>query len=383
MAQNIAPAQTANSLKRKSPPASQERPSAAVKYTNATKKPGFSDGDGVEQDCQVEEDKKVSDDGQDEENGKSHDETETDSYNSNSDDEERHQPRVVAGPMSPPRRQAKFPGFNKAMELVLLKGLDAIKPFNAQYGETAEAWARVVRYLKDDDDKERARGKEARFELVNARNCKERWAALSMEYAAIAAKNLRDSGTNPTIDARYIELQEPYIYEQSCLDGKKAKKSRKHHAQAQAVLNKTNEDCLLAASRTGPVQGRTVEEQETALDQATDEDPPLQFSAGFLSGPESDTSQSTNTNSQHRPSRTPGKKKRALAVMVTDQLTLAAEIMRDQLEHNNQHLALLREERKERRKAEEARIQREEAWSRDQLASQERQHDTIAKLIEA
>ncbi|KAK3805231.1 MAG: hypothetical protein J3R72DRAFT_499875 [Linnemannia gamsii] len=249
--------------------------------------PGFSDGDGVDQDSQDEEAEGVSDDEQDEENEESRDEMEMDSNKSNSDDEEENQPRVVAEPMAPPRRQAKFPGFNKAMELVLLKGLNAVKPFGAQHGTTVEAWARVVQYLKDDDDKERAKGKENRFSLVNVRNCKERWVALSAEYAAIAAKSLRDSGTNSTIDARYTELQDAYLYEQSCLDAKKARKSNRHHTQAQAVLNRTNGDRLMVASRTGPVQRRTIEGQGTALDQPMDEDPPLQFNAGFLSGTES------------------------------------------------------------------------------------------------
>jgi hypothetical protein len=173
--------------------------------------------------------------------------------------------------------------------LCSLKALNAVKPFGAQYGEKAEAWARVARYLKEDDDKERGRGKEARFGLVNVRNCKEKWNALSAEYASIAARSLRDSGTNPIVDARYIELEEAYLYEQSCLNTKTAKKSKRYHAQTQAVLNKTNGDRLLVASRTGPVQGWTVEGQEIASDLPMEEDPPLRFSTGSLSGTESDT----------------------------------------------------------------------------------------------
>ncbi|KAF9147370.1 hypothetical protein BG015_011016 [Linnemannia schmuckeri] len=406
-----APAQAANTLKRKSPPVFSERPSATVKRTVAAKiyahaphselhpdtlaflqQPGTLDGDGIGQDNQDEEDDYQGEDHEEEEEDEeSCDETETNSSRSDADDEvEEEQPQLHAEPMAPPRRQLKFPGFNKAMELVLLKGLNAVKPFGAQYGETADAWARVVRYLKEDDDKERARGKEARFDLVNARNCKEKWLALSAEYAAMAAKSLRDSGTNPTIDARYTELQEAYLYEQTCLNTKKEKKSRRHHAQAQATLNKTNGEHLMVASRTGPVRGRTVEGQQTALAHSSCEDLPLQLSAGFLSGTESDASQSTSTSSQHKPPRTPGMKKRAMGVMVTNQLTLAAEAMKDQREHNNQHLAFLREDREERRKTEEARIQREEARIQREEARiqreealKERQQDTITKLIEA
>ncbi|KAG0316135.1 hypothetical protein BGZ97_007358 [Linnemannia gamsii] len=291
MAQNTTPAQATNPLKRKNPPPPQERSSAAVKRTTTTtteiyahappselhsetmaflQEPGF-DGDSVEQNSQDEEDKEVSEDGQVEENEEGREETETDSDKSRSGDKEGHQPHAVAEPMGPYRRQAKFPSFNKAMEL------------------KAEAWARVARYLKEDDDKERGRGKEARFGLVNVRNCKEKWNALSAEYASIAARSLRDSGTNPIVDARYIELEEAYLYEQSCLNTKTAKKSKRYHAQTQAVLNKTNGDRLLVASRTGPVQGWTVEGQEIASDLPMEEDPPLRFSTGSLSGTESDT----------------------------------------------------------------------------------------------
>jgi hypothetical protein len=83
-------------------------------------------------------------------------------------------------------------------------------------------------------------------------------------------------------------------------------------------------------------------------------------------------------------------RKRALDVIITEQLTLAAEAMRYQLEYNKQHLAFLREEREEWRKAEEARIRREELRirreelriRREETSLRDRQ-DIIAKLIEA
>ncbi|KAF8945819.1 hypothetical protein BGZ47_001896 [Haplosporangium gracile] len=80
-----------------------------------------------------------------------------------------------------------------------LKTLDAVRPFGIQHGQTGAAWSRAVQYLKDHDDKERAKGRSAVFDDVNPRVCHARWKNLSREYAEHEAAMLRATRVNPQI----------------------------------------------------------------------------------------------------------------------------------------------------------------------------------------
>ncbi|KAF9917205.1 hypothetical protein FBU30_000883 [Linnemannia zychae] len=114
----------------------------------------------------VEDAEGLSNDGENEVNEKSSEEIATDMDSkvntpeeAEEEEEARSQSPTSLVPMESLRRQIKFPVFNKEMELVLLKATNTVKPFSAPYGKTAGAWAQVVQYLKDDDEKERAKGR--------------------------------------------------------------------------------------------------------------------------------------------------------------------------------------------------------------------------------
>ncbi|KAK3811562.1 MAG: hypothetical protein J3R72DRAFT_480791 [Linnemannia gamsii] len=71
---------------------------------------------------------------------------------------------------TPQLRATTFNGFkDPAHELLLLKALDTVRPFGIQHGKTGAAWSRVVQYLRDYDDKERADGRPTVFDDVNPR----------------------------------------------------------------------------------------------------------------------------------------------------------------------------------------------------------------------
>ncbi|KAF9916934.1 hypothetical protein FBU30_001072 [Linnemannia zychae] len=360
MAQNITPMKEANHLKRKIPPAPQERDSSAVKRpltstkrllastkrllsstkyqsasTNTSSNESHSDYNGIERNSKVEDAEELSSDEENKSNeGSKGRVTRTNSKeNIPGEDVERRQSSTAIASTEPLRRQIKFPGFNKEMELVLLKAINSINPFSAPYGKTADAWAHVVLYLKDDDEKGRAKGREPWFDMVNVRNCKERWLVLSEEYAVLS-ESLRESDTIPIIDARYIELEKAYLYEQDCLSAKRSRKNRRYHSQA--IYNKSSSGNMILSHWA---------EQQEKQDKSSNDGHYIHFNSGFLSGTESDTSQSNFTSSQQRLLK---HQKQTKNIDVTSQLTLA-------MEYSKQHLDFLREEGEKQRKAEESR----------------------------
>ncbi|KAG9070780.1 hypothetical protein KI688_008320 [Linnemannia hyalina] len=140
---------------------------------------------------------------------------------------------------TPQPRATTFNGFkDPAHELLLLKALDAVRPFGIQHGQTRAAWSRVVQYLKDYDDKERAEGRPTVFDDVNPCVCQARWKNLSSEYAEHEAAMLRATGVNPQIADRLKYMQPVYEFEQACRKTADDNKDKRHRKKARTESNR-------------------------------------------------------------------------------------------------------------------------------------------------
>ncbi|KAF9921177.1 hypothetical protein FBU30_008849, partial [Linnemannia zychae] len=225
MSQNVTSAKETNHLKRKNPPVPQERISIAAKRPitstkrsltstkrsltstkrslNCTKRPSPTmtstysssnelqfDDTSLKQNNIVEDAVGLSNDGENEVNEKSSKEIATDMDSkvnipeeAEEEEEAESQSPTSLVPIESLRRQIKFPGFNKEMELVLLKAINTVKPFSAPYAN---------------------------------------------------GESSQDCNIDLTVDTRYIELQKAYLFEQDCINSKKARKNRRYHAQTHA-----------------------------------------------------------------------------------------------------------------------------------------------------
>ncbi|KAG0011053.1 hypothetical protein BGZ82_003179, partial [Podila clonocystis] len=139
-----------------------------------------------------------------------------------------------------------FNGFkDPAHEIVLLKALDVVRPFGAQHGQTASAWLRVVWYLKDHDDKERAAGRPTMFNDVNSRVCQARWKTLSHEYSDFEDDMVIASGVNPQITDHLKHIQPVYKFEKSCKKASDENKDKRQCKKAQTESNRVDGEHLL------------------------------------------------------------------------------------------------------------------------------------------
>ncbi|KAG0010695.1 hypothetical protein BGZ81_002606 [Podila clonocystis] len=236
-----------------------------------------------------------------------------------------------------------FNGFKDAAhELLLLKALDVVRPFGVQHGQTGAAWLRVVRYLKDHDNKERDEGRPTVFDGVNPRVCQARWKNLSREYAEHEADMKAATGVNPQITDRLKHIQPVYEFEQACKQTADDNKDIWQCKKARTESNRVAGEFLLERSRTGPAH--------------VPSDSP-QLTQGFLSGTESESSVSIVSN--YSP-RTPGMRKRAMSTMLTGQIQEASDFLKSQVEYQKKQLDLILEDREERKEEREERKKMEE-----------------------
>ncbi|KAG0069156.1 hypothetical protein BGZ93_002909 [Podila epicladia] len=271
-----------------------------------------------------------------------------------------------------PRANA-FNGFkDPAHEIVLLKALDVVRPFGAQHGQTATAWLRVVRYLKDHDDKERAAGRPTVFNDVNPRVCQARWKTLSREYADFEDDMVIASGVNPHITDRLKHIQPVYEFEKSCKKASNENKDKRQRKKARTESNRVDGEHLLERSRTGLRQrppgsiGLIPGSIESTPSSTEAQDSP-HLSQGFFSGTESESAVSTYTP------RTPAMRKRAMATMLTGQMQDAVSFLKTQME-------MVAEDREERRKDDEKRKkikeeQRKEEEARRKIKEERRKEE--------
>ncbi|KAG0351304.1 hypothetical protein BC939DRAFT_453928 [Gamsiella multidivaricata] len=168
-------------------------------------------------------------------------------------------------------RKRNFRKFqDPAYEIVLLRAIDATKPFGAQHGKTKEAWQGVIKYLQDYDmERFQKQGEEPMFEGVTLRLCQSKWEALSNEQRKFQVEMDKATGVSPEMTERRILMQDIYHYEQACANAAKEAKEQRTRKRQRANDDRHAGRLLLEASITGPVRRQDDVDSESSSSATT------------------------------------------------------------------------------------------------------------------
>ncbi|GJJ67682.1 hypothetical protein EMPS_00028 [Entomortierella parvispora] len=138
------------------------------------------------------------------------------------------------------------------LQIELLKVLEVVRPFAAGYGKTEEAWGLVVVQLhRYDDDQEKA-GQPRVFEGVTTRTCRENWNALSKAYQEYECRLKTGTGINPELTEVLKYSKSVYEHELAAREANSQRSNQMMLAREHVETNKANGLELLERSRAGP-----------------------------------------------------------------------------------------------------------------------------------